>query len=223
MDSISFIQYPGGKEICLLSPTSIKTLLFPRDVVYQKDISQTLISSYNHFLGPSHLPLSSIVLYFTSSIFTTTSFNSFNFKKFSCPPHYKSFLTFTMAANNNTNSCTIAYATSASTSGFAPSLVESDTKQTSPPHSAEYASQMRHQSWYPHFKSSESTASFDSELDASIIEDLAKERRHQSWYPHYKSSKSTANFDAEIDASKVEGLMKARRHQSWYPHYKIEC
>jgi len=60
------------------------------------------------------------------------------------------------------------------------------TVESYPPHRVEYARQMRHQSWYPHYKPSESTANFDAEPDASKLEDLKKERRHQSWYPHYK-------------------------------------
>jgi hypothetical protein len=55
-----------------------------------------------------------------------------------------------------------------------------------PPHRAEYARQLRHQSWYPHFEPSISTVDSDPEPDSLKIEELMKERRHQSWYPHYK-------------------------------------
>jgi hypothetical protein len=61
------------------------------------------------------------------------------------------------------------------------------TVESYPPHRAEYARQMRHQSWYPHYKmSSKSSANSCAEPDASKVEELMKERRHQSWYPHYK-------------------------------------
>jgi hypothetical protein len=61
------------------------------------------------------------------------------------------------------------------------------TVESYPPHRAQYARQMCHQSWYPHYKvSSKSSANSIAELDASKVEELKKERRHQSWYPHYK-------------------------------------
>jgi hypothetical protein len=61
------------------------------------------------------------------------------------------------------------------------------TVESYPPRRAEYARQMRHQSWYPHYKmSSKSSANSCTELDAPKVEELKKERRHQSWYPHYK-------------------------------------
>jgi hypothetical protein len=60
------------------------------------------------------------------------------------------------------------------------------TVESYPPHKAEYARQMRHQSWYPHYKPSKSCANSSAEPDTSKVEDLMKERSHQSWYPHYK-------------------------------------
>jgi len=60
------------------------------------------------------------------------------------------------------------------------------TVESYPLHRAEDARQMRHQSWYPHYKPSKSSANSGTKLDASEVEELKKERRHQSWYPHYK-------------------------------------
>lgn len=60
------------------------------------------------------------------------------------------------------------------------------TVESYPPHRAEFARQQHHQSWYPHYKPSKSSANSSAKLDASKVDDLKRERRHQSWYPHYK-------------------------------------
>ncbi len=85
-----------------------------------------------------------------------------------------------------------------------------------PPHSAQFARDQQHQSWYPHYKSSDNDSCVQP--DASKVDELKKEIRHQSWYPHYQPSSNDS--DVKPDASKVQDLKKQKRHQSWYPHYK---